>query len=52
MSLDWYKPATECAIRSYGHRDLLRNQGYRFSLQGLHFGLLPNERGLQAKWRS
>ena len=39
-------------VRSYGRRDLPRSEGYPFLLQGLHFGLLPDGRGLQAKWRS
>jgi hypothetical protein len=51
MIWDWHKTAAECAVRSYGRRDLLRSKGYRFFLQGLHYGMLPDERGL-AKWRS
>jgi hypothetical protein len=48
---DWHKTAVECAVQSYGRRDRLRSEGYRFSLQGLHYGMLPGERSL-AKWRS
>ena len=51
MVWDWHKTAAERGVRSYGRRDLLQSKGYRFSLQGLHYGLLPDERGLQA-WRS
>jgi hypothetical protein len=49
MIWDWHKT---CVVRSYGRRDSLPSESYRFSLQGLHFGLLPDGRGLQARWRS
>ena len=52
MTWDWHKTAAECAVQSYGRRDRLRSDGYRYLLQGLHYGLLRDERGLQAKWRS
>ncbi len=53
MIWDWHKTAAERAVRPYGRRDLMRSKGYRFSpsLQGLHYGMLPDERSL-AKWRS
>jgi hypothetical protein len=49
MIWDWHKTRV---VRSFGHRDLPGSEGYRFLLHGLHFGLLPDGRGLQAKWRS
>ena len=55
MIWDWYKTAAERAVHSplndYERRDLLRSRAYRFSLQGLHYGLLTDERVVQA-WRS
>jgi hypothetical protein len=56
MIQDWHETAAERAVRSphndYEHRDRLRSKAYRFSLHGLHFGLLPDERVVQANWQS
>ena len=53
MSQHWNEKAAERALQSplkdYEHRDL--SKAYRFSLHGLHFGLLPDER-VGAKWQS
>jgi hypothetical protein len=55
MIWDWHKTAAERAVQSpfsdYERRDLPRSRAYCFSLHGLHFGLLPDERVVQA-WRS
>ena len=55
MIWDWHKTAAERAVQAlpnnYERRDLLRSRAYRFSLHGLHFGLLPDERVVPA-WRS
>ena len=55
MIWDWHKKAAKRAVHSplnnYERWDLMRSRAYRFSLHGLHFGLLPDERGLQA-WQS
>jgi hypothetical protein len=54
MSQHWYEKAAARAspLNDYERRDLLRSRAYRFSLHGLHFGLLPDERVLQPKWQS
>jgi hypothetical protein len=55
MNQHWHETATERAgqtpLKDYERRDVLRSIAYRFSLQGLHFGVLPDDRVVQA-WRS
>jgi hypothetical protein len=39
-------------LKDYERWDVPRSKAYRFSLHGLHFGRLPEERVVQAKWQS
>ena len=56
MIWDWHETAAARAVQAppndYERRDLLRSRAYRFSLHGLHFGLLPEERVVQARRQS